>query len=184
MKYSITTAIVTVVGLASPTIASTITFTNNCNFLVYYQHAWHKGEGEKSIALAPNGGKDYEDMKEIIEADGTAIGAAIKFHRGDGLTSGILQFEYTKERDGTMRVPGIYWNFSHVDGARSGVPGPSPFDNSGVMAIPVGTGRGVGSCTDIHCEAGEVCSGSFLFDLDNTKVKVSDPTATAGNQAS
>ncbi|KAH9205134.1 hypothetical protein DL95DRAFT_417676 [Leptodontidium sp. 2 PMI_412] len=170
MKYSIAAAIATVVGFASPAIASAVTFTNNCDFPFYYSKAWHGGEDFQVYVIAPHGGEGYEEMVEP-PAGGVARGAVIKFHKGDGLTSGILQFEYTKEYDSAKRVKGIYWNFSHVDGDSPGVPGVSPFHDVGVMAIPLGTGRDVGTCTDIHCEAGEECKGSFLFDLDNIKVK-------------
>ncbi|KAG4429258.1 hypothetical protein IFR05_015254 [Cadophora sp. M221] len=173
MKYSLAAAIVTIVGLAklaSPVEATAITFTNNCNFAVYYHHVWHEGEDPQVYVIAPNGGESSQTMIEPYD-DNQRNGSVIKLHKGAGLTSGILQFEYTKEYDSAARFPGVYWDLSHVDGDSPGVPGRSPFRDDNVMAIPIGAGRGVGSCVDVFCEAGEICYGSYQFDKDDVKCR-------------
>ena len=124
--------------------------------------------------IAPNGGTGYQELKGPL-ADGKTNGVSLKFHRGEGLLKGILQFEYAREHD-RNKVPGMYWDLSHVDGNGPGVPGRSPFADVDVMAIPLGTGRGQDSCDEVYCSAGEVCEGSYQYDKDDKKTKVSPST--------
>ncbi|PVH85644.1 hypothetical protein DL98DRAFT_583238 [Cadophora sp. DSE1049] len=168
MKYAFATTFVTVLAAASNPAASYVSMTNNCPFPVFYSQAWHEGHSG-DVMIEPNGGTGYEEMKEPF-ANGKTNGASLKFHKGDGLLRGILQFEYAKEYDGD-KVPGIYWDFSHVDGDRPGVPGRSPFADVDVMVIPLGTGQGYGTCDDVYCSAGEICEGSYQYDKDDKKTK-------------
>ncbi|KAH7417502.1 hypothetical protein BKA64DRAFT_769483 [Cadophora sp. MPI-SDFR-AT-0126] len=167
MQYVITTAIATALTVASNAAATYVSVTNNCGFPVFYSHAWDRGHGGE-VMIAPNGGTGYE---EIVEpSDGDSFSGSLKFHKGDGNTRGILQFEYTKERR-REKVPGIFWNLSHNDGDRPGIPGEGPFGDVDTVAIPLGAGQGHYLCNEVFCSADEVCEGSFQYDLDNGKVK-------------
>jgi len=143
---------------------------HSCDFPVFYSQAWYGGH-HGDVIIAPHGGTGYQEMKEPL-ADGNTNGVSLKFHKGEGLLKGILQFEYAREYDG-KKVPGMYWDLSHVDGDRPGVPGRSPFADVDVMAIPLGTGQRYGTCDEVYCSAGEVCEGSYQYDKDDKKTKVS-----------
>lgn len=91
--------------------------------------------------------------------DGSAV--SLKFSK-DGVSSGVLQFEYTQDS-------GIWWDLSDLDGSGAGLVG-TPFANDNVGVTPTGNGAETGTCVKIRCAAGSVCLDSYQHPDDpNTK---------------
>lgn len=84
------------------------------------------------------------------------IGTSIKISK-DGVSSGVLQFEYTVA---SGQFGGLYWDLSDLDGSGGGLVG-TPFANDNVGISPTGNGANTGTCVQIRCAAGQVCLDSY-----------------------
>lgn len=95
-------------------------------------------------------------------------GTSVKLSKSGDFSQGHFQFEHDIEYPGIW--PGMYVDFSDVDGSCAGRAG-SAFPDANIIAKAKGVGAE--TCPILKCFAGQVCEVAYQFPKDDNKTRVS-----------
>ncbi|KAL2072774.1 hypothetical protein VTL71DRAFT_12117 [Oculimacula yallundae] len=173
MKYSFAGPMLIGTVFISCANATTVHIKNSCAYPIHYAYAYTQGADPEIII--PSQGTHQTELKEALP-NGKPDVVSMKFHKGAGLESGILQVEMSKEirsgRNGDeIYSTGFHWNLSHNDGQKSGSTGLSPFRQDDVVVRPQGAGTGQGTRSPVICPKHSVCKDSYQFPTDDLKMR-------------